>query len=395
MSENPMILFQRSLAAPEKLILKVSRADDGKPKHVELQTPFAVIGRGSGADVLLKGSRISYRHAYIQPLRGSLFCIDLGSKSGLKWGQKRRDSGWLSPSASLSVGPYQIALTEEDFLDAAEDASSGQRENPLERMEQGLDDYPRFELVISQKDSEPRAVPIDRLITLIGRSNSCAVQLADESVSRIHCSLVLTPDGLWVIDLLGKSGVIVGEKQLRSAPLEHGDRLRVGSFSITVNQLTSTDDLYEESEVEENVAAVEEHAETHKTSAAETVRHTEWLGTVFHIEREPETLVVLPNLSPGTFRYTKLHSEANSLRLKLNDPDIRHLIIDFQRMNYIGAEAIGAIIKLARQATDAGGNVAFCRISAEVRMVLNDMGLLRLWPDFKTREEAVSSVRDR
>lgn len=394
-----MVLLQRSLAAPPKLVLNVSHARRAEQRRVELETPFAVIGRGKEADISLKGSAISFRHAYIQPLMGNLFCVDLGSKTGLQWGRKRRSSGWLIDGASLTVGPYNIAPVADepvadDLIEPVDDSSKSRCENPLQQWNGGLDDYPRFQLTISNGRAEPFTAAIDRPITLVGRSDSCAVKLSDETVSRVHCSLVLTASGLWVIDLLGKTGVFVGENQPRCAPLEHGDRLRVGCFTITVNQLDSTDDLYEESEVVEP-EIVEPPVAPQKVETVVPVRHSEWLGTLFHIEREPETLVVLPNLSPGSFRYTKLHSEANSLRLKLNDPEIRHLIIDFQRMDYVGAEAIGAIIKLARQATDGGGHVAFCRISPKVRIVLSDMGVLRLWPDFKTREEAVSSVRAR
>ena len=46
-------------------------------------------------------------------------------------------------------------------------------------------------------------------LTLIGASRQCDVWLKDESVSRVHASLALTPHGLWIVDLLGRDGVRV------------------------------------------------------------------------------------------------------------------------------------------------------------------------------------------
>jgi hypothetical protein len=149
MIENPMVLLQRSLAAPPKLVLNVSHARHAERKRVELETPFAVIGRGKGADIPLKGSAISFRHAYIQPLMGNLFCVDLGSKSGLQWGKKRRSSGWLSDGASLTVGPYNIAPVVDDRVEANDDSSISRCENPLQPLNGGLDEYPRFQLTIT------------------------------------------------------------------------------------------------------------------------------------------------------------------------------------------------------------------------------------------------------
>jgi hypothetical protein len=80
---------------------------------------------------------------------------------------------------------------------------------------------------------------IDRALVLVGRSSVCTLQLADESVSRCHCSLVTTPDGLWVVDLLGREGVRVNGEVIRSARLGDGDDLRVGRFLIRLRYESS------------------------------------------------------------------------------------------------------------------------------------------------------------
>jgi pSer/pThr/pTyr-binding forkhead associated (FHA) protein len=82
---------------------------------------------------------------------------------------------------------------------------------------------------------------IDRRITLIGRHASCAIQLNRGHISRVHCSLVLTPAGLWVIDLLGKGGTSVEERRVRCSRLSHKSVMAVGDFQIRVRGLTEVD----------------------------------------------------------------------------------------------------------------------------------------------------------
>lgn len=399
MLDESLSLFQRSLDAPGKIILDVSHPRRAEPKRIEIETPFAVIGRSNTADIPLKGSDVSFRHAYMQPLMGGVFCVDLGSHHGTHWGERRQRAGWLSDEHAMSIGPYTITLVNASPSDSADSNPVDFSIDPLECEPGNLEDLPRFVLQVSDNEAAPRSFTIDRLITFIGRSSDCPIKLADDSVSRVHCSLVLTPTGLWVVDLLGKSGVTINGQPQRFAALEHGDRFAVGRYSIQIELLDSTDDLYEEAvqdeeEVLPSIAeTVVDESETVLECEVAKPKRDEWLGSLFEIVLEGDTLVVMPNLSAGTFRYITLHSEANSLLRKFDECGVRHLVIDLQKMGYLGTEAIVALIKLARKATDSGGNAAFCRLSTILKEVLTNMGLLKLWPEFATREEALAAVQ--
>jgi predicted component of type VI protein secretion system len=69
-------------------------------------------------------------------------------------------------------------------------------------------------------------------LVLIGKAPQCQVRLRDAAVSRFHCALVLTPDGLWAVDLLGRGGVLVNGSVARVARLDDGDELRLGGFVL-------------------------------------------------------------------------------------------------------------------------------------------------------------------
>ena len=71
--------------------------------------------------------------------------------------------------------------------------------------------------------------------TILGRDPGAAVFLDDASVSRRHARIVVTDEGATLEDLGSKNGTHLGEKRVESPePLSDGDRLRVGSVTLTL-----------------------------------------------------------------------------------------------------------------------------------------------------------------
>jgi hypothetical protein len=73
---------------------------------------------------------------------------------------------------------------------------------------------------------------MDRPLVLIGRAPACQIRIVQPDVSKYHCSLVLTPTGVWAVDLLGQNGIFVNDEPVRHARLGDGDALRVGSHVL-------------------------------------------------------------------------------------------------------------------------------------------------------------------
>ncbi len=44
------------------------------------------------------------------------------------------------------------------------------------------------------------------MLTLIGSGAGCKIRLEDDIISKVHCGLLVTHKGLWVIDFLGTRG---------------------------------------------------------------------------------------------------------------------------------------------------------------------------------------------
>lgn len=73
--------------------------------------------------------------------------------------------------------------------------------------------------------------PVNKPRFLIGRTNG-DVNLHDGMISRVHCALETSADGVLLKDLESTNGTFVDEKQIESIPLKDGSKFRVGSHVL-------------------------------------------------------------------------------------------------------------------------------------------------------------------
>jgi DNA-binding winged helix-turn-helix (wHTH) protein len=74
--------------------------------------------------------------------------------------------------------------------------------------------------------------------TLVGRDRECAVRLDSVTLSRRHARFVVTRGQTTVEDLSSKNGTHVnGERIHQPTPLKDGDRIEVGSLTVTYRVL--------------------------------------------------------------------------------------------------------------------------------------------------------------
>jgi adenylate cyclase len=83
-------------------------------------------------------------------------------------------------------------------------------------------------------DGSPRTLPLAGGPLTVGRARGSSLQLADPSVSRLHCELA-AEGPLWVVrDRDSTNGVFVNGVAVKKAPLHPGDRVRIGVFELAV-----------------------------------------------------------------------------------------------------------------------------------------------------------------
>lgn len=234
MNETLTRVFQQDVGADAPVQITVSRADSLDSQQHVLLNPYGVIGRSPNCDIRLKDSQVSFRHAYLQMIGGRLFCADLGSRSGTLWSDAQHRAGWLSTEEDVSIGPYQIRLLENPMLEGGDRIAIPADFDPLAIYDGELGEMPdvRLEFLNAADDVD---LPLRRMLTFAGSARGCKLRFEGDRISRVHCSLMLTPSGLWVIDLLGKGGTKVNGALIRSDRLNDGDLLKIGQFQMRVH----------------------------------------------------------------------------------------------------------------------------------------------------------------
>src|SRR5271165_377624 len=198
-----------------------------------LHQPFALVGRDQRADVPLDHKLVSWRHVYLQIVEGQAFWLDLDSRSGTSAEGQLRKFGWLEAGKSIRIGPYELERLANHASDLGNrDTALGQRVSPLVARSYDDQALPDVSLEFLNGPSRSACWPMNRVMSLIGSASGCKFRLADPSVSPFHCSLLRTPLGLWIVDLLGPDAIRVNDSLVRSALLAPDDVLRVGRYRI-------------------------------------------------------------------------------------------------------------------------------------------------------------------
>lgn len=77
------------------------------------------------------------------------------------------------------------------------------------------------------------AFPVTRRAVTIGRSSACDLVLAEDGVSKVHCSLRVDPQGHFVVrDEGSTNGTFVNGQPVKGMPLQQDDRLRIGEVEF-------------------------------------------------------------------------------------------------------------------------------------------------------------------
>ncbi|MCC6216800.1 MAG: FHA domain-containing protein [Polyangiaceae bacterium] len=101
---------------------------------------------------------------------------------------------------------------------------------PARRPESGLVPAAPYAL---RTPAGPVALPVGE--TIIGRSGSVDVQLDSPLVSRQHCKLVVDDEGVTLVDLGSRNGMLVNDRFAgASTRLQVGDRITVGESTLTL-----------------------------------------------------------------------------------------------------------------------------------------------------------------
>ncbi len=77
-----------------------------------------------------------------------------------------------------------------------------------------------------------RAFPLSHDEIVIGRVDSCDLKVEDDLVSRHHCKLTTTPEGVHLVDLSSTNGTLLNGRKVDKALLKENDQIQVGAVTI-------------------------------------------------------------------------------------------------------------------------------------------------------------------
>lgn len=230
---EPLDPFFEACGGPTSIALAVRRADSDDPPETHIfRQPFVVIGACRECDLPLTESNVAFRHFYLQLIGGRWFVVDLWGLTRSSAAERGGCSGWFNPGAEIGVGSYIITHVPGAASTAVEDTSS--RAMILD----SRGDRPVAELELLNGHSNSGSEDHRRLtsaVTLIGSNRQCDLWLRDKSVSKVHASLVLTTEGLWMVDLLGRDGVLVDGRPAYWKQIHDAMELTIGRFKLRVN----------------------------------------------------------------------------------------------------------------------------------------------------------------
>lgn len=234
-ASSMMDAFLQACGIEPALELEVESTGTVLPVRYCLRQPFAIVGRHPAAEVQLDADGVRPRHLYFQAIEGRIACINVSQISSFLNQDKEINSFcWLPIKDDVKIGSRRIKLlayeTECDVTQTLSD--------PL-APGSALDIFaPKITLELTNEEAPGTAKTwlIDRLLTLIGRTERCVIQLNHELISNVHCSLVLTTAGLWVVDLLGRGGILINEQPVRVGYLGVEDELRLGPYRLRLQQ---------------------------------------------------------------------------------------------------------------------------------------------------------------
>lgn len=348
-----------------------------------LDRPFAIVGRSETASVILPDRTVSLRHLYLQQINGRIFVCDLQSANGTRIRGKKITDGWWQPGDILSIGPYDLAHRSQP-TDTGDLPPSPTEFRPRDQNHPFYKSMPEAALELVDKRNKGSAShlwPINRVVTLLGRDSRCRISCEDESVSNVHCVFVLTPSGLWVIDLLSRNGVYVNGNRVDCALLTDGFEIQIGRYKLRSRIGSSSGSSRPKISPRD--------PETTSPGSRPDVAFLTKNNHIFPVQTKGNTIVVTPQGDLQEFLYHDFQQEYNIIVRAVTAGTFDHVVINFGDVPILSSIIIEAIAAFCRSAR---GKAALCSASVDMYAALDSMRLPTIWYHYANVEDAVTAV---
>ena len=216
--------------------VRIAYQDEWEEKVYPLSAAPMRVGRMATADIVLDRPEryVSKQHCEIVLKEGRVLLRDLGSTNGTIMGGEKLPANvfheW-QPDVEITLGPFKLALKSRQELESvpsppAEAASRA----PTTKV------HIYFHLVC--EDATPNRIPLvgDRPI-VVGRLSDCEMVINHPHVSKRHCRIQVSEDGIEIVDLRSTNGTHLLNQRLPAhvpVPWKGDDKITIGQFTITL-----------------------------------------------------------------------------------------------------------------------------------------------------------------
>jgi pSer/pThr/pTyr-binding forkhead associated (FHA) protein len=198
--------------------------------YYETQKDSFLLGRAKQCEIAIADSQISDIQARIGTKDNRYFIKNMGPEPISINGQPTGGQ-FINDGDELSVGKseFVIQIDNKDFPQS--------RQTPMEAKTMVLDTRteetlgPR--LVCTTSTGKSKIIPLKLQKLIIGRSNEATLKLMHPSISRKHCVIEKQNSAYLVRNISTTNPLYVNDKNISEQRLYSGDRLRIGTFSIT------------------------------------------------------------------------------------------------------------------------------------------------------------------
>jgi hypothetical protein len=227
-------LFLEACGASGPLRFEWIDPTSGEVRGAEVGKPAFIVGADPSADIMLDDSSLQPFQAFFQVVDGRLFAFDLVSSGGLKWGDVPRSAGWVNRGQPLKIGRYVFRLVDgdreggESIVEPAPTSSRYVSRLPLPPV--ALE----YRVTSDSKHTDRQREFIDRVLVLCGRTDRCRIRLDVQQALKFATTLIRTPTGMWMANVLPSEGAMVNGAFCRFARLEDEDKLQLGNLRVRV-----------------------------------------------------------------------------------------------------------------------------------------------------------------
>ncbi len=223
--------------------------DDGKTTPVPLSRDDYTIGRQEGNVIRLTERNVSRQHARLFRHKGHWIIEDLGSYNGVIVNSERiKERGVVKSGDTIQIGDYRLIFREVAEAESVEsvivDGDIPSVPPPPRLTTAVPGEQPK--LILINGPDPGTIVSLKEGNTVLGRGESCEVQIEDVSVSREHARIELSTDACKISDMDSSNGVRINGMPRREHYLQHGDTIELGNILVRFVAAGAWDPLLEQ-----------------------------------------------------------------------------------------------------------------------------------------------------